>query len=810
MQNKIKILNVTDGNNQLDPLLSSLTQNGYSFNMAKNQKSVIEKLQKESFHFTIIDSQSIETGTLELLKTIKKIQPHTQVIILTQFSSHETISQYIKEGALDCLYKPIKIEELKKVIDSTLDPIEKTGKMFKEKILVVDDDKNVRDSSSILLQQEGFDVQKAADGYEAIEKIKKGFYNLVLTDIKMPGISGLELMHEIKKIAPETIVILMTGFATLDSAIEAIREDAHDFITKPFNIKNLIASVNKALDIQRLSNENKRLYEQTQKDKIKLRKRAYELSVLNDFSNTINKAFNYKTLMNFVIDSVYKIIECDICATLLLESNPELNIFANHSLNKKKIDEIKMIILEDIPNTTPSIIDKISTHFEKVQKDDLVKPKEKIKTYLNIPLIIENKKIGAIFVGSINKEVFPPIERQLLCTITNQTSQAIVRIKNIISEEKIKMDAMVASMSNGVILTDVDNNILVINSAAKKMLLLKRESDIIDIDFLKKNRNFHLDNYISEKKESKKEVLTKEVYIKEPKESVLNIDLTPIKNINNKIIGHITVLRDITELKEIDRMKTEFVSIVSHEMRTPLTSIKNCINIILTEATGKINENQKKFLSMASDSTNRMARLINDLLDLSKMESGRMEYHFEKIDLNSILESVITSLQTQITTKNIHITKKIAANLPKIYADSGKITQVITNILDNALKFTPSQKNIQVGVRKMQGENLTVKNTTFNLPVSVFKQDSFVEINIKDSGSGITAQDMDKIFDKFQQVEDSLKREVGGTGLGLPIAKSIVNAHNGQIWVESKEGQGSNFRFILPINKRKKLDSKES
>ena len=240
----------------------------------------------------------------------------------------------------------------------------------------------------------------------------------------------------------------------------------------------------------------------------------------------------------------------------------------------------------------------------------------------------------------------------------------------------------------------------------------------------------------------------------------------------------ICFLRDIRKEKEIDKMKSEFISIVSHELRTPLTSIKNAVSIILGGTAGEVTQNQERFLSMVLRNIDRLAGIINDLLDLSKLEAGKVEMRFQEVDLNEPLDVVISSLRLQAEKKSIIITKEIPVGLPKVYGDKDKIEQIFINLINNAIKFTPEKGHIHVSARLVH--------------------EDFIEVCVEDTGIGIPEEKLDKVFDRFHQISESLTRETGGTGLGLPIVKGIVEGHKGSIRVESKVGKGSGFIFTLP------------
>lgn len=258
------------------------------------------------------------------------------------------------------------------------------------------------------------------------------------------------------------------------------------------------------------------------------------------------------------------------------------------------------------------------------------------------------------------------------------------------------------------------------------------------------------------------------------------------------------------KLEKLEKLKSEFISIVSHELRTPLTAIKNSLDIMLTGKTGNITGVQNNFLSLAKRNVDRLSGIINDLLDFSKIEAGKMEYRFEPVNICDPLVFVKSTFENLAEKKNIDFVVDVDANLPKIYGDVRKIEQILSNLVSNAVKFTPENGKIRLSAEKIN--TLSIKKTIRNLDKALMylgeKEElkgDYIRISVEDNGIGIKKEDIPKVFDKFQQIENSLNREVGGTGLGIPIAKQLIEAHRGTIWLESEQNIGSKFSFILPV-----------
>jgi len=253
---------------------------------------------------------------------------------------------------------------------------------------------------------------------------------------------------------------------------------------------------------------------------------------------------------------------------------------------------------------------------------------------------------------------------------------------------------------------------------------------------------------------------------------MLKIQIIERKNVEEKI------KKQNIELERLSRVKSEFLNITSHELRTPMTSMKGYIQMLLNQKLGKLKEEQQKALAVVLRNTNRLDRLVQDIIDTSQLESGTMKFIPKKTDIKQLMKDTVETLQPDADEKGITIAVDVESFLPKLVIDQDRIEQVCNNLVNNAIKFSPDGSVINLRAEK-QEEN--------------------VLIEIQDYGKGIPRKKQQKVFEPFYQVESGMDRLFGGTGLGLSISRSIVIAHGGKIWLEGKEGKGSTFRFTLPI-----------
>jgi signal transduction histidine kinase len=240
------------------------------------------------------------------------------------------------------------------------------------------------------------------------------------------------------------------------------------------------------------------------------------------------------------------------------------------------------------------------------------------------------------------------------------------------------------------------------------------------------------------------------------------------------------------QLREIDKLKDNFLSTVSHELRTPLTSIKSFVEILLNYDEDKTT--QKEFLGIINEESDRLTRLINDFLDISKIQAGRMQWKTEELSVTDAINSAVNTARPLIDKEKLTVTVNAEADLPKVLCDRDRLVQVVTNILGNAIKFTPESGKITLKAWFDKNQSL---------------EPAAVTVSITDTGIGIAPENHHKIFENFGQVGDVLKDRPKGTGLGLPICKKIIENYKGKIWVDSDLGKGTTFLFTLPVAKPK-------
>ncbi len=347
-------------------------------------------------------------------------------------------------------------------------------------------------------------------------------------------------------------------------------------------------------------------------------------------------------------------------------------------------------------------------------------------------------------------------------------------------EEKRRSDAIIRSIRDGIVVVNADLDIVAINPEAAQILRVTAP-DVLGSHFYDAIAEQRLYECV---REAVKRGASPHLAEEDALFTVTHGDgtayyhfaITPVKTEGGSMLGVVLLLQDITKLKELDQLKSDFVATASHELRTPLTSMAMSINLLCESAAAKLTERENLLLQAAAEDVSRLRALVTDLLDLSKIESGRMEMEFERVDARVLVEKAVSPFEEQAKQQEIELSTALADEMAPVRADPNKIVWVLTNLIANALRYTDAGGHIRLSAAQMDGH---------------------VHFAVSDDGAGIPLAYQSKIFDKFVQIND--ERAAGGSGLGLAICREMVKAHGGAIWVDSQPGAGSRFTFSLPV-----------
>ena len=361
---------------------------------------------------------------------------------------------------------------------------------------------------------------------------------------------------------------------------------------------------------------------------------------------------------------------------------------------------------------------------------------------------------------------------ELASTLNKMAQDIEDKIKEIRAQNE-KLAATFNCMIEGIVVVDKMGRVISVNSTVERIFRTSKE-ELEGKNFLEAIRNNDISEIINDVL-NHGEPLSKEISLVLPVRKVFQINASPIFD-NEGVSGCLIVIHDITEIRRLETVRSDFVANVSHELKTPLTSIKGFIETLLEGAIDD-KENNRHFLKIIQDHAERLNNLVEDLLSLSDLESEETRLEIQDFDLRQELEDIILGFRSQLKKRNVEVRNELPAAL-SVSADKEKIGRVLTNLIDNAIKFNKDQGWIRITSQPMNGH---------------------IKITVEDSGVGIPERDLSRIFERFYRVDKARSRELGGTGLGLSIVKHTIELHKGSVGVDSVEGTGSRFWFTLPI-----------
>jgi len=413
-----------------------------------------------------------------------------------------------------------------------------------------------------------------------------------------------------------------------------------------------------------------------------------------------------------------------------------------------------------------------------------------IRSLLIVPLRIRKKVTGVLLAANRHGGPFAIRDLRLFEAIAHHGSAAIAHAelhfsaqKTIteLDSEKSKIEAVLAQLGDGVVVCDADSVIIMMNEAAEKIVGLPTSAVIGKkiFDMHPPHHRQEVEHIINQFEKSKPESgLFWEQNITLPGRKIVRINMRPVFNRSGQFTGTATVMHDVTAQVELDEIKAEFISVVAHELRTPLSALKGSLGLILGGAVGNVNPNLYELMKIAQNNCNRLIRLVDDRLDVAKIEAGYLRLEMDIISVQDRVMNAIRQMQHIADDYQIEIRTKVSGKPQPNIGDGDRIEQVMTNLLSNAIKFSPPGSAIDVTVRQLRG---------------------LIKVSVADQGPGIAPGEREMVFEKFYQGSiQSFSKEVG-SGLGLAISKAIVEQHGGSIIVDSNSGKGSVFSFLLPV-----------
>lgn len=530
-----------------------------------------------------------------------------------------------------------------------------------------------------------------------------------------------------------------------------------------------------------LAIENARLHESTQQH-------LHDLSLLYQASATISTMLDEQMIYDMAVQSFAKVFDVAQAGLIVFDEDHLWgHLVTEYRGSPGPVASEVRIPLKDNASLEWIEASKRPLAILDAQNDPLlasvrdVMISRGVQSILLVPLILKGEVIGTIGLDALDKpRLFSAQEVSLAQTLANQIAGVVenARLYRQMAEEKRKFELAAVNMGEGLLILDRAGSLLFANPQARAMLRLSDPA--LGEPLGKLCPQPELLELLRRRENAGDSIIQGEMSIVDGTLRELTLSLAPVRDETGALQWWVMVIHDITRLKELDRLKSEFISTVSHELRTPLASIMGFAEMILTRQPGPLTAIQDEFMRIIYESSEQLLHLVNDLLDVARMEAGRFELQPRSVAPSELLRRLATAMQPFAERKKLTFRLDVAGELPVITADPRRLEQVLDNLLSNAFKFTPEGGEVTLSVRLEDG--------------------SWLKFMVADTGIGIPPQDMDKLFTKFYQSAEVVRKAIGGTGLGLYIAKSIIEAHGGRIGAESSVGKGTTVWFTLPVN----------
>jgi PAS domain S-box-containing protein len=638
--------------------------------------------------------------------------------------------------------------------------------LMPEKVLVVDDSQDIRDFlNRYILKPKGFEVIMAVNGMEGLELATTHLPDLIICDNQMPRMSGLEMIRELRERGLHIPTILTTAFGSEEKAVEAFRLGVRDYVIKPFDTYEMTSAVERALRESRLERERDALVQQLTQSNGQLARRVQELNTLYTISKSVNSSLNLETVLHRVVEAAVFITKAEEGSLMLLDKEQgELYVRASKNLDSATRSmrlQVQDSLAGEVMKSKRPLVIGDDARWKKIKTSYLV------KSLIYVPLVAQDNTLGVLSVVNRFKDsLFHAKETRILSALADYAAMAIhnANLYSQTDSDRNQLSTILSQTDDPVLVLDAHGRLQLVNEAARTALGLPRgellqqplqevtnNEDLLAL--LERPNGFRYNRY-------------GEIAVSDGR--IFNVNITLIEGVGRSI-----VMRDITQLKELDQLKSEFVAAVSHDLRSPLTAILGYVQLL--ERAGPLNQAQKEFVDRVQQNVSNITSLITDLLDLGRIEAG-LDLTLTECLINEILNEIIEELQPSFEGKRLLVESKIPAAVAPVMGDRNRLHQAFSNLVTNALKYTPECGQIAIELLEQEGQ---------------------VIVRIADTGLGIPPPDQSFIFDKFFRASN-VANNYDGTGLGLSIVKSVVDRHYGRIWVSSELNSGSIFTIVLP------------
>lgn len=601
---------------------------------------------------------------------------------------------------------------------------------------------------------------------ESLEDLRKAIKDdaptLIIVGEKVKGNSGLDLAAELASFYPASPVILFVDHDSPEMLKRAMRLGITDYLTLPLRTDELTEAIERCL--KRGQQRQQWLKSESKKVTESLRRRVGELETLTELGRSVTASLNLDEVFSAIVNAAVDLTGAEEGSLLLLdEATGELYMRAAHNFQEDFVRTFRLPVKD---STISSVIRTGQPILVNEKSPQKIKTAYLVHSLIYVPLILHDRPVGAL--GVDNRMENAPLKERDVKLLESLAEYAVIALENArlysdTEQEKNKFQTVLAGIQDGVLLVDKSGNVALVNEVGRSLLNLPAGwktggpvGAVLTQQELKE---------LLEQGES----LSSRAETASPDGRVWDARLVAIPD-----VGKIISFHDITHLKKLDRIKSDFVNTVSHDLRSPLTAILGYIELL--GRVGPLNDAQQDFVQRVVNSAQSITGLVDELLNLGRIEAG-FDNRRENIHLDQFIRLSLDGFKPQIAEKQIQLVSDLLKEIPAIQANPVQMRQMIDNLLDNAIKYTP------------QNGSVTIR--------SIIEQNQVI-LQVADTGVGIPASDLPYIFDKFYRA-GNVEEAVTGTGLGLSIVRSIVENHGGRIWVDSTVEKGTTFTVVLPL-----------
>ena len=691
-------------------------------------------------------------------------------------------------------------------------------------ILVIDDEERMCDSLEALLGNVGYDVDTAVDGESASRKISSNDYDVILSDIRLPGKDGLQLLREARDRDPNAVVILMTAYASLESAVEAVSKGAYDYLLKPVDFAHLKLAVNRAVDKRRSDNAREQLVEEMKEKNRLLKRRIAEINALYRAGKSLSTTAELPELLSQIINLATTVIGAGTGSIMLLDREENvLRIQAALDMDEKVIETTTLPLGSSIAGYVAQSGKPIMV--EDIEKDErfhrTAKDHYQSKSFLCVPLKVKNEILGVI--NLTDKSGGENFNREDLKLLTTFASQAAIALDDANHYEdarrKLRQFAVLYEISSTLPAIEsfdkmsafIHHSIKEIipldfsvwmawNNRSKKMIItfwdgwgkadaekiIQREIDMSSVDVSSgKLRNEAVRDFVRENTPFGEKIASFSsvpIYAQgllyglfclgSLEENVFTMDHEYISSIvasqATSVYERQRAILNATRLVTMGKMMSE----ISHDLKKPLTNIRGSLQVLKTRFSD--DSKDAEVFGTVDKEIYRLSELVKELVDFSNPN----KYQMEKRRIEEVVDHAVKLVQNDVERRGVNVVTDYGENLPVVSLNFNEMVEVLLNIVMNSFDAVD------------RGGTVSIKLSKLSDPV---ESREFVRIEVKDDGCGIQPEDINKIFERYHTTKDT------GTGLGLSVVERIVMAHNGKVHVDSEVGSGTTFFIDLPV-----------